>query len=125
MVAIIKKASRIKKKYFLEEEFKETIDPNAIYNPMAKAVKKEYTFKCSGARYIGDWVGGFRHGQGTMQWKDGARYEGQWSLGRATGNGVFTHAKGEIYDGQWRYDKAHGYGTYIHTNGAKYEGEWF
>lgn len=62
MVEIIRKASKIKKKYFLEEEFKETISRTAIFKPDAKLIKKELIFKCSQAKYIGEWLGGFRHG---------------------------------------------------------------
>lgn len=66
MVDIIRKASKIKKKYFLEEEFKETISSTASYKPEAKLVKKEYTYQCSQAKYYGEWLGGFRHGIGEM-----------------------------------------------------------
>ena len=123
---ILRKAMKMKKKYFLDDEQAETIRGlNHFYNPHANLVRKEYVYKCSGAKYQGEWLGGFRHGHGCMRWEDGAQYEGQWVLGRAFGNGVFTHSKGEIYDGEWRYDKAQGFGVYIHSNGAKYEGLWY
>jgi hypothetical protein len=58
-----------------------------------------HKYKCSGATYKGEWLGGFRHGRGTMRWSDGAVYEGEWYLGRSWGKGKFTHTKGEIYEG--------------------------
>lgn len=124
MTEILKKTLRVKKKYFLDEEFWETISKTRPYNSKASKVNKEYLFKCSSAKYVGEWLSGFRHGKGVMQWLDGARYEGEWALGRACGKGIFTHTKGEIYDGIWVNDKAHGYGLYVHSNGAKYEGLW-
>lgn len=39
---------------------------------------REHTYK-SGAVYNGQWLGGLRHGTGTMTWPDGAKYVGNWS----------------------------------------------
>ena len=77
------KSMRIKKKYFLDEEFHETLSNKKIYNPSFKIIKKDYVYKTTGSKYSGEWLGGFRHGFGIMQWPDGAKYEGQWELGRA------------------------------------------
>lgn len=71
---MMRKAIGAKKKYFLEEEFWETVSKTSKFNPKAKLVEKEHVYKCSGARYLGSWQGGFRHGKGTMKWKDGATY---------------------------------------------------
>lgn len=38
----------------------------------------EHTYAKTGAKYEGQWLGGFRHGQGKMTFKDGATYEGEW-----------------------------------------------
>ena len=46
----------------------ELVDPKII----DKRKRKQYTYKCSGAIYDGEWIGGMRHGVGTMTWKDGA-----------------------------------------------------
>lgn len=62
-------------------------------------MKNTHRYKVSGAIYSGEWLGGFRHGNGVMTWDDGARFEGNWILGRAYGKGTFTHTKGEVYDG--------------------------
>ena len=107
----------IKKRYFLDEEFQETLSKK-IYSEQAPIIKREHIYESTGAKYLGEWKGGFRHGYGIMQWQDGAKYEGYWCLGRAYGQGIFTHSKGEVYSGEWRNDKAHGQGTYTHSNGA-------
>ncbi len=81
MTEILKKASRVKKRYFIEDELWETIDKHSKFKD-AKSYTKEYLYQ-SGAKYNGEWEGGFRHGKGVMQWPDGAKYEGQWVLGHA------------------------------------------
>lgn len=82
-------AQNMKKKYFLDEEFAETLQAKQVYRDDARIVKKEYIYESTGARYSGEWKGGFRHGYGEMEWVDGARYEGQWCLGKAWGKGIF------------------------------------
>ena len=42
-----------------------------------------YRYRTSGATYNGQWLGGFRHGHGIMQFRDGATYEGNWYLGHS------------------------------------------
>lgn len=121
----MRKAMKIKKKYFLDEEFWETISKEKVFDNNEKHVTKEHTYQCTNAKYIGSWKGGFRFGSGTMKWQDGAVYEGEWQWGRAYGKGKFTHSKGEIYNGDWINDKAQGHGVYEHSNGAKYEGIWW
>ena len=64
-------------KYFQDQEAKETLKPNEIFSstttkPEAKLL---YTYK-NGSTYLGEWVNGFRHGEGKMTWVDGASYEG-------------------------------------------------
>ena len=81
---ILKKTLRMKKKYFLDEEFWETISAN-IFDENTKLVKTDHIYTCSGAKYSGEWKGGFRYGTGTMKWTDGAAYKGSWMMGRAYG----------------------------------------
>ena len=47
--------------------------------------KVSYTYECSDAKYFGTMLGGFRHGEGRMEWTDGAKYEGEWDHGFAQG----------------------------------------
>jgi hypothetical protein len=46
------------------------------YHPEDDVVLKETFVYKSGAKYTGQWKGGFRHGLGIMEWTDGAKYEG-------------------------------------------------
>ncbi len=91
--------ARGKRKYFTDEEFRETLRKNTIYYPNAKLEIKDYHYKCTNSTYNGEWRGGFRQGYGVMKWPDGAMYEGTFDFGRANGQGKFTHLKGEIYEG--------------------------
>lgn len=68
MIKLLKKSLKLKKKYFLDEEFEETISSTRIYEENKPLVKKEYVFKSTGSKYIGQWNGGFRHGKGLMLW---------------------------------------------------------
>ena len=88
-------------------------------------VTRTYQYRTSGATYDGQWLGGFRHGRGTMKFRDGAFYEGTWYLGRAHGYGKFTHVQGETYEGDWADDMRHGIGEMVQLNGVKYRGCWF
>jgi hypothetical protein len=83
MTAILKKAAKVKKRYFLDEEFWETISKTQQFNEKDKIETKDCVYKSTGSKYSGHWIGGFRHGKGVMQWPDGARYEGEWQYGRA------------------------------------------
>lgn len=107
-------------KYFKEEESKETL--KGTFKDDGSLEKREYKYT-TGAVYNGQWKGGLRHGQGTMQWADGAKYEGCWDLNQATNHGKFTHVDGGIYEGNWVNNKANGHGVYV-IDGAKYDGPW-
>ena len=64
-------------KYFTRKENVETISKTLVvdYTNMQVETKPSYTYR-SGAKYTGQWAGGFRHGQGVMVWEDGATYTG-------------------------------------------------
>ncbi|OMJ70782.1 hypothetical protein SteCoe_31178 [Stentor coeruleus] len=83
--------------YFSKTEVFETLSSEG------SSLTKRYgnhTYK-SGGIYIGEWLGGFRHGYGSMIWPDGAKYEGNWSYGRPLGLGKFVHVDNEIYNDKW------------------------
>jgi hypothetical protein len=86
------------KKYFNYRETKETIRNRVVAITTEK--KPPYVYKDHGT-YDGFWLGGFRHGYGTMNWPDGARYQGKWKYGKASGYGEFTFPSGEQYRGDW------------------------
>jgi len=70
-----------------------------LYDKDAPIIKKKIEYKCSDSVYDGEMKGGFRHGQGTMKWKDGTVYEGEWQQGYAYGQGKFLFKKGDHYQG--------------------------
>lgn len=86
-------------------------------------MNRQYTYR-NQAVYVGAWHGGFRNGQGRMDWSDGASYVGAWELGYASGQGIFIDCLGNKYVGDFKMSMAHGKGTYTNTMGAIYEGEW-
>ena len=57
-------------KAFTYEELFETLSKENQYKSLQKRTNETYRYK-SGAVYIGDWLGGFRHGNGDMTWEDG------------------------------------------------------
>jgi hypothetical protein len=57
----------------------------------------------TGEVYIGDFVGGKRHGKGKL---------------------IFT-TSGDVYEGDWQHDKMNGKGKYIYADSGKvFEGEY-
>jgi len=103
------------------------LDVASVLESAAKGPQKErrplHTFS-DGASYLGQWLGGLRHGYGLHIWPDGTKYEGQWENDNAAGQGRLEHIEDGVYDGQWRNSKAHGHGTYNYSNGTKYIGQW-
>jgi hypothetical protein len=69
-----------------------------------------YTFKDSGARYIGMMKDGKRHGYGTYIFKDNSKYEGEWRHDSRCGKGVEIFANSNKYEGYWFRDQKHGPG---------------
>jgi len=82
-----------------------------------------------GSRYVGEWRGAKRSGQGTnyfaeYQWR-GDKYAGEWRDDRINGFGTYTWANGNQYVGQWRDAKRSGQGTFtIAGDGPKQSGSW-
>ena len=83
--------------YFSKGEVHETLSKKTL-SPTKHYGCHNYK---QGGFYIGEWLGGFRHGYGAMVWPDGAKYEGYWSFSRASGFGKFIHVDGEIFNGKW------------------------
>ena len=88
------------------------------------------------AKYIGDFVDGERHGQGTLYFiKD--RYVGEWKNDQKHGQGTQYyknykekyykdryHKPGDKYVGEWKNGYIDGKGTYYFANGDKYVGDF-
>lgn len=100
-----------------------------------------------GARYIGQMVGGLRHGlgrhedpewvyegqwrmgrqdgKGEMLWNNGNRYQGQFVDNEFSGCGHMRwFAEGVSYRGQYVADLKHGHGVFTWADGRTYDGEW-
>jgi hypothetical protein len=86
------------------------------------AAGEETLTKPDGAKYVGKWQDGKRHGQGTMTYPDGAKYVGEWQDGKRHGQGTYTYPDGAKYVGGYKDGKRHGQGTYTWPNGTKYVG---
>ena len=72
--------------------------------------------------YIGEFLGGKRHGYGTYYWNDGAIYQGYWEADLKNGYGKLTSGA-NAYEGNWKDDKREGFGKQTGDWGA-YTGFW-
>jgi hypothetical protein len=77
-----------------------------------------------GSKYVGEWMDGKPHGQGTFTSADGGKYAGEWKNLKRHGQGTFTWADGRKYVGAWKDGKRHGQGTFTSPDGSEYAGEW-
>ena len=82
------------------------------------------TVKWSGATYVGEYVLGNQHGQGTMTWANGDKYVGEFTFNYFTGQGTMTWTNGDKYVGEWKMNKRHGKGTFTRADGSVKEGIW-
>jgi hypothetical protein len=74
--------------------------------------------------YIGNFVAGKKHGQGTDSFTSGSKYTGHFIENQRHGHGVMAHSNGHIYDGHWKFGERCGQGKYVEPNGCGYVGEW-
>jgi hypothetical protein len=88
-----------------------------------KVASKEHVYKSTGAIYNGSWLGGFRHGQGSMRWIDGAVYLGEWRYGQPCQEGKLTYPNGDVYQGGWANGRRAGKGTSTQPS-LTYSGMW-
>ena len=71
--------------------------------------------------YVGQFVRGKMHGQGTREWRNGDVYDGAWQMGICNGYGRWkSKDRGDVlgdvlYAGGWKNDKEHGLGTLINS----------
>jgi len=79
----------------------------------------------AGSKYVGEWMNGKPHGQGTYTWTDGhTKYIGQWKDDKRHGQGILVWLSGAIYVGEFQNDNKHGQGIYTWPDGDNYVGEW-
>ena len=76
---------KVRKWYFSDQDYFETInkgnviDMSCLLNKSCKDLPiKKYKYKLSEATYKGQWLGGFRHGHGTIVYSDDTKYSGSW-----------------------------------------------
>jgi hypothetical protein len=73
-------------------------------------------------KYVGEWVDGELHGQGSIAWTYGGRYEGSFINGTRTGYGVYHCVDGSKCMGQWVDGMMNGEGVCQYIDGTRYEG---
>ena len=78
----------------------------------------------SGTRYEGNYINGYRTGEGKILYEDGGTYEGEFFEGLEEGNGHIKWANGDEYHGEWKDGNRDGKGEYIYLDGNKYNGNW-
>jgi hypothetical protein len=61
----------------------------------------EYLWKDTGDKYIGGWLKGEMHGQGTFTYVNGDTYVGYFENGKNHGHGTYTYVNGDTYVGQF------------------------
>ncbi len=70
----------------------------------------KYTRECS--EYSGEWMNGYHHGAGTLQYDNGNYYSGEWFEGMKHGYGINLINGVSRYEGEWNEDKMHGKGIF-------------
>ena len=98
-------------KYFTAEEMAETLKTKQTMAGLQVEDRPEYKYACNGATYTGQWLGGMRHGIGTMLYPDGTRYKGNWAFNMPTHEGKLQLSNGDCYEGGWAMGQFCGYGV--------------
>lgn len=87
--------------YFSKNDLFLTLSHKSMTLPIIEELSiRNYTYP-SGAIYSGQWLGGFRHGIGTMKWPDTCSYSGNWQFGHPYGKGKFVYYDGDSFEGTW------------------------
>lgn len=77
----------------------------------------------SGARYIGELLNGFRHGQGKFIFSNHDVYSGSWVKNKQSGNGIMSWSH-SMYVGEFFNSRLHGEGMLFINNGPIFLGTW-
>ena len=78
----------------------------------------------SGVKYVGEFKGGKRNGQGTLTWPNGQKYVGEFKDNTRSGQGTVTWPSGQKYVGEFKENRFSGQGTLTWPDGQKYVGEF-
>jgi hypothetical protein len=76
------------------------------------------------SKYVGEWLGGKKHGFGRLVFKDGSYYEGGFSDGLYHGNGTLFLTDTSRYVGQFAANLKNGVGKETWKNGDMYSGSY-
>jgi hypothetical protein len=77
----------------------------------------------SNEKYSGDYISGYRTGQGLYCWEVGY-YRGEWLDNKLHGKGEWLYTDSTYYSGELYYGTRQGYGTFKFKNGDQYEGSF-
>eukprot|EP00359_Climacostomum_virens_P005733 CAMPEP_0204918328 /NCGR_PEP_ID=MMETSP1397-20131031/16082_1 /ASSEMBLY_ACC=CAM_ASM_000891 /TAXON_ID=49980 /ORGANISM="Climacostomum Climacostomum virens, Strain Stock W-24" /LENGTH=310 /DNA_ID=CAMNT_0052091585 /DNA_START=328 /DNA_END=1260 /DNA_ORIENTATION=- len=77
-----------------------------------------------GAKYVGEFLNGEKHGYGTKTTSNGQSYSGFWKHNNRSGHGTYYWPSGSSYTGNFKHGDNHGWGKYTWHNGKIYEGEY-
>lgn len=64
-----------------------------------------YVYSEGQGKYVGTFLSGFPHGEGTVFYKNGSRYQGQLEKGQLNGYGTLYHTDGRLTEGFWNNGK--------------------
>ncbi len=91
--------------FWMEDEF---IGDNTYNSKQVGCIKGDckngegiYIFSDRQGRYVGTFLDGKPHGEGTVFYRDGSRYKGQLDQGAINGYGVLYHSNGRKSEGYW------------------------
>ena len=84
----------------------------------------EGTYTSSQHRYVGRFLNGKMHGEGTIYWPDGRVFEGRFVNDRRQGQGRLTRPDGRVFEGGFVNDRQEGTGVLTWGNGNVYTGEF-
>ena len=71
-----------------------------------------------GDKYVGYFLDGKMHGQGSYYFVNGNIYTGSYVNGIRSGYGTFSYNSGEKYTGNFLNNKKHGKGTFTNNKGV-------
>jgi hypothetical protein len=77
---------------------------------------------CDGTVYTGQCAIDSLTGIGKMKYVNGDEYSGNYVNGFRFGNGIYTWNSSDKYDGEWQDDKITGTGKYLFANGSYADG---
>ncbi len=95
--------------------------PEALIAHSGEKYTKEYD---DGSIYIGQFLNGKQHGNGTYKLPNGYIYSGEWIGGVIEGMGRATYPNGSVYEGIFINGRPEGKGKMYYTNGTTFEGDW-